>query len=167
VDQQLREYTEYELFIQIRDGEPHEHPIRGDNFREVFPNIDPENLPADQFAKFIRVRTPEVGTYEVAELTYGWVEGVVKDIWTIRPMTEEEHADKFEQMSLEVYVHRDNLIAHCNEMIIQVTDPAGNQAWRETLAALITWQLESLDPITPSLPLFPFRSPRGDWRKPK
>lgn len=165
MDQQLREYTEYELFIQIKDGEPHEHPILGGNFREAFPDVDPENLPADQFAKFIRVQAPEIDTYEVADLTYGWVDGVVKDIWTVRPMTEEEHADKFEQMSLGVYGQRDNLITRCNEMIIQVTEPIGNQAWRETLAALIVWQLESLDPITPSLPRLPVRSPRGDWRK--
>ncbi len=165
MDQELREYTELELFIQIRDGEPHEHPIRGGNFREAFPDIDPENLPADQFAKFIRVQPPEVATYEVAEFTYGWVDGVVKDIWTVRPMTEEEQADKFEQMSLGVYAHRDSLVTHCNDMIIQVTDPIGNQAWRETLAELIVWQLESLDPITPILPRLPFRDPKGEWRR--
>lgn len=166
MDQQLREYTDLELFIQIKDGEPHEHPIMGDNFRQAFPDVDPENLPADRFAKFIRVQAPEVDTYEVAEHSYGWVDGIVKDIWTVRPMTEEEKADKFEQMSLEVYRHRDNLIARCHEMIIQVTEPIGNQAWRETLAELIVWQIESLDPITPPLPKLPIRSPRGDWRKP-
>lgn len=165
MDQQLYEYTELELYIQIRDGQPHEHPIFGDNFRQAFPDVDPENLPADRFAKFIRVQPPEVATYEVAESTYGWVDGVVKDIWTVRSMTEEEQADKLEQMSLAVYAHRDDLIARCNEMIIQVTEPIGNQAWRETLAELIVWQLESLDPITPPLPLLPFRSPKGDWRK--
>ena len=137
----------------------------GGNFREAFPDADHENPPADQFAKFIRVQAPEIDTYEVADLTYGWVDGVVKDIWTVRPMTEEEKADKFEQMSLGVYAQRDNLITRCNDMIIQVTEPIGNQAWRETLAALIVWQLESLDPITPSLPRLPARSPRGDWRK--
>lgn len=165
MDQQLREYTDFELFIQIKDGEPHEHPIKGDNFREVFPDIDPENLPTDQFAKFIRVQPPEVATYEVVERTYGWVDDVVKDVWTIRPMTEEEQADKFEQVSLAVYDIRDSLVARCNEMIIQVTEPTGNQVWRETLAEIVTWQLESLDPITPSLPRLPFRNPKGEWRR--
>jgi hypothetical protein len=167
VDQQLQEYLELELFIQIKDGEPHEHPILGGNFREAFPDIDPENLPADQFAKFIRVQPPEVATYEVSELTYGWVDGVVKDIWAVRPMTEEERADKFEEMSLGAYALRDSLVERCNEMIIQVTEPTGNQVWREALAELVVWQLESLDPITPSLPRLPFRNPKGDWRRPK
>jgi VIT1/CCC1 family predicted Fe2+/Mn2+ transporter len=137
----------------------------GDNFRQVFPDIDTENLPADRFAKFIRVQAPEAGTYEVAEHSYGWVDGVVKDLWTIRPMTEEEKADKFEQMSRDVYLLRDSLIERCNEMIIQVTEPIGNQAWRETLAELVVWQVKDLDPITPPLPRLPVRSPRGDWRK--
>lgn len=165
MDQQLREYTELELYIQIKDGKPHEHPILGNNFREAFPDVDTENLPADRFAKFIRVQPPEAGAYEVVELTYDWVDGVVKDIWAIRPMTEEEKAAKFEQMSLEAYAHRDQLIERCNEMIIQVTEPYGNQAWRETLAELIVWKLETLDPITPPLPRLPFRNPKGDWRK--
>jgi hypothetical protein len=165
VDQQLREYTEYELFIQLKDGEPHEHPIVGGNFRQAFPDIDPENLPADQFAKFIRVQPPEVATYEVAYSTYGWVDGVVKDIWAVRPMTEEEKANKIEGMSLTAYAQRDNLVTYCNEMIIQVTEPVGNQIWRETLADLVVWQLESLDPVTPLLPRLPFRNPKGEWRR--
>lgn len=165
MDQQLREYTEFELYIQVKDGEPHEHPILGNNFREAFPDVDVENLPADRFAKFVRVHAPEIGTFEVADRTYGWVDGVVKDIWTVRPMTEEEKADKLEQMSLAVYAHRDQLIERCNEMIIQVTEPNGNQAWRETLAELIVWKLETLDPITPPLPRLPYRNPRGAWVK--
>ena len=29
-----------ELYIRIVDGKPFEHPILGDNFRSVFPDID-------------------------------------------------------------------------------------------------------------------------------
>lgn len=156
-----------ELFIQLRDGQPHEHPIFGDNFRTAFPDVDPENLPADQFARFVRVQAPVPGTYEVAEVSYGWVDGVVKDIWTIRPMTDEERAAKHDEIVAQAYAVRDNYVTHCQEMVAQVTDPEGNQIWRETLAAFITWQLESVDPITPELPRFPYRSPRGKWLRPK
>ena len=162
----VREYTEYELYIQIRDGQPHEHPIMGDNFRAAFPDVDPENLPADQFAKFVRVQAPHTGTFEVAEVSYGWVDGVVKDVWTVRPMTEEEEAEKRDYMVAEAYAMRDGLVRQCQDMIIQVTEPVGNQVWREVMAELLTWQLESVDPIMPPLTRFPFRSPKGDWRKP-
>ena len=84
-----------ELYIQIRDGQPHEHPIFADNFRQAFPGIDVNNPPLDRFAKFIRVEPPTPGTYEVYEgATYQWVEGVVTDVHIVRPMTDEERAAK-------------------------------------------------------------------------
>ena len=84
------EHTDLELYIQIRDGEPHEHPISADNLKLAFPDVDTENLP-ETFAKFVRVDTPVFDTYEVYEgLTYQWVDGVVKDVHSVRPMTDEE-----------------------------------------------------------------------------
>lgn len=85
------EYTDLELYIQIRDGQPYEHPIFADNFRDAFPDIDTNNLPLDRFAKFIRVAQPEIGAYEVYEgVTYQWVDDVVKDVHLVRQMTDEE-----------------------------------------------------------------------------
>ena len=86
------EHTDLELYIQIRDGQPHEHPIFADNFRAAFPDVDTENLP-NTFAKFVRVDQPAIGDYEVYEgVTYQWVDGVVKDVHSVRPMTDEERA---------------------------------------------------------------------------
>jgi hypothetical protein len=83
-----------ELYIQIRDGQPFEHPIFGDNFRQAFPHIDVNNLPPD-FAEFQRV-PPNVqpGPFEVAEISYQWFDKIVKDVWSVRPMTEEEKSAK-------------------------------------------------------------------------
>jgi len=81
------------LFIRIQDGIPFEHPIFEGNFKDAFPNVDTENLPSN-FAKFVRVEQPAVGVYEVAEISYEWDGNVVKDIWTIRSMTEEEKQQK-------------------------------------------------------------------------
>jgi len=86
------EHTDLELYIQIRDGQPFEHPIFADNFRAAFPDVDTANLP-DTFAKFIRVDPPEIGTYEVYEgVTYQWVDNVVKDVHSVRQMTDKERA---------------------------------------------------------------------------
>ena len=41
-----------EMFIKLENGQPEGHPIMGDNFRRVFPQIDPNN-PAPEFAKFV------------------------------------------------------------------------------------------------------------------
>ena len=82
-----------ELYIRIADGQPVEHPILGDNFRQVFPHIDTNNLPAD-FARFVRVSRPIPALYQYVgnEPTYQWVDGVVQDVWEVRDMTAEERA---------------------------------------------------------------------------
>lgn len=86
-----------ELYIRIKDGQPFEHPILGDNFRQAFPNIDTENLPPE-FAKFVRVAPPVLGVFEVyVDCTYELVNGVCTDIHNIRAMTTEEKAAIIEQ----------------------------------------------------------------------
>ena len=79
-----------ELYIQIRDGQPFEHPIFGDNFRQAFPDIDTNNLPPE-FAKFERIpQNVTPGQFEVAETRYEWSGSIVTDVWYLRPMTNEE-----------------------------------------------------------------------------
>lgn len=83
-----------ELFIQIRNGQPFEHPIFGDNFRQAFPHIDVDNLPPE-FARFERVPQnvmPDV--FEIVEVRYEWFDGIVKDVWSVRPMTDQEKSAK-------------------------------------------------------------------------
>jgi hypothetical protein len=73
-----------ELFICIKDGQPFEHPIFGDNFCQAFPNVDTNNLPPE-FARFERIERPTLGIYEIMVLdqpTYELVDGVCKDVIT-------------------------------------------------------------------------------------
>lgn len=81
-----------ELFIRIKDGQPFEHPIFGDNFRQAFPDIDTNNLPVE-FARFERVQRPVLDEYEIMmseDASYELVDGVYKDVWHKRDMTIEE-----------------------------------------------------------------------------
>jgi hypothetical protein len=80
------------LYIQIRDGQPYEHPIMEDNFVIAFPNVDLNNLPPE-FAKFERVEQPVLSKYEVYEgVSYEWFNDIVKDVHSVRSMTDEEKA---------------------------------------------------------------------------
>lgn len=83
------------LFIQMRDGQPHEHPIADWNFAQAFPAIDMNNLPPE-FMEFVRVPEPDIAVdvYEVPYVTYEVVGTVVKDVWHTRPMTDEERQVK-------------------------------------------------------------------------
>jgi hypothetical protein len=85
------------LYIQIKDGQPYEHPIVEDNFCIAYPDIDVNNLPSN-YAVFERVEqsvTP--GIFEKVQVNYEWVGNVVKDVWSVRPMTEQEKTDKIDR----------------------------------------------------------------------
>jgi hypothetical protein len=85
-----------ELFIRIKNGQPFEHPIFGDNFCQAFPDVDVNNLPAE-FARFERVERPTLGAYEVMAFddpTYELIDGIYKDVWHKRYMTAEEKTAK-------------------------------------------------------------------------
>jgi len=87
-----------ELYIRIVDGQPFEHPIFGDNFRQVFTNVDTDNLPPE-FAKFERIEQPVHSVYEVYEgATYEWFDGVIKDVHHVRAMTVEERQAKIDEV---------------------------------------------------------------------
>jgi len=161
------EHTDLELYIQIRDGQPFEHPIFADNFREAFPDVDTENLP-DTFAKFIRVDQPVPDTYEVYEgVTYQWVDGAVKDVHSVRPMTDEERAAKDVKLA-ELATQAANTLHQIRMERCQITadeteDAAQKQLWLDCLAAHQAWVLESVDPITPPFPRFPAKDESGSW----
>ena len=161
------EHTDLELYIQIRDGQPHEHPIFADNFKLAFPDVDVNNLPADRFAKFIRVAQPTVGMYEVYEgVTYQWVDGVVKDVHSVRPMTDEERAAKTAELEAAANQAKLDRIAFCNDMLTKETDETAQELWLNCLTAHEAWVLESVDPITPPFPLFPRKDESGNWVAP-
>jgi hypothetical protein len=91
-----------ELFIRIKDGQPFEHPIFGDNFREAFPDVDVDNLPPE-FARFERVEPPALGAYE-SNLRVQYErgdDGVYRDVWYSDRMTDEEITAKQDAVKAE------------------------------------------------------------------
>jgi len=82
------------LYIQLQNGEPVNHPIMEENLRQAFPEMDLNNLP-ETFARFERIAPTMLGVYEISEgATYEWVDGVVKDVHHRRAMTPEERTAK-------------------------------------------------------------------------
>lgn len=132
------------LFIELRDGAPYGHPIMEDNFKEVYPDIDTQNLPSN-FAKFVRVPPPSnVGIFEVEESTYQIVDGVVTDVWTIRPLEGEQYVTRLNMFreSIARLVEEEKRIAQ--EKIDGATDPAVKAAWVDYLAQLNSWVLTTI-----------------------
>lgn len=140
------------LVIQIRDGQPFEHPIMEDNFVQAFPHLNIDNLPPN-FAKFERVEMPrKAGPYQVEYEQYEWVNGIVKDVWYIREMTLEEKA-------AAQATYEERLQARCasfkesaaNLRNLQATE-AGKQVYTDYIARInaLTWDdpaFVKLEPI--------------------
>jgi len=141
-----------ELYIQIRDGQPYEHPILGDNFREAFPHIDVNNLPPE-FARFERLPNPEIATtYQVNAVSYQWENGVVKDVWSVREMTQEEKAQKTQEIVDNIY-RALTIRKEITQTQIDSNTGVVQEAWETHLQALNAWAL--IDPENPRFPPAP------------
>jgi len=148
-----------ELFIRIVDGQPFEHPILGDNFIQAYPDVDVDNLPPE-FARFERVEqnvTPT--TFEVAESTYTWVDGVVKDVWSVRPMTDEEETQKRQDLFNGANASIEYMKGIAQQNADNAPSDTAKQAWIDYLAQLNAWIL--VDPVNPNIPRVPLIRPDG------
>lgn len=80
-----------ELYIQIENNQPVNHPAFGDNLRQAFGLI-----PA-HWEPFERIERPAPGVYQILESdqpTYQKIDGRWKDVWALRDMTAAEKAAK-------------------------------------------------------------------------
>ena len=142
-----------ELYIQIRDGQPFEHPIFGDNFREAFPHIDVNNLPTE-FARFERIQCPfEKALFKVHEVTYQWVNGIVKDVWSERDANEAERASEIEEITQTVLKKVALIKQLSQEEVDKSATPEIKQLWVDYIAKLDAWVL--VDPLNPKIPKAP------------
>ena len=144
-----------ELFIQIKDGQPFEHPILRDNFCQAYPHVDINNLPPE-FARFERVLRPSPKTFEVVaeSSTYAWVDGVVKDVWAIRSMTAQEELEKRTELTVRITNYLADRKVFAQEQIdLAVTDEA-KQTWQGYLTQLNSYVLTEVseDPNEIGLP---------------
>ena len=83
------------LYIRIHNGQPFEHPILENNFRQAFPDIDVNNLPPE-FAYFERVSAPPLDVYQ-HNLRFQYekgIDGIYRDVWYCDEMTAEEIKEK-------------------------------------------------------------------------
>ena len=82
------------LYIQIKNGQPFDHPYLESNLYQIIENFDPNNLP-DGWAKFTRVLNPYIHDslyHEVVlhSYTFDSNTNTCTDLWTKRTLTDEE-----------------------------------------------------------------------------
>lgn len=79
------------LYIETENGVSKNHPAFEDNLLQVFGVIPVHWMP------FERIERPQLGAYDVLdqeEPEYQLIDGIYKDVWLIRSMTDEETESK-------------------------------------------------------------------------
>lgn len=132
---------EYNLVIQMENGQPVNHPIMMANFLQCFPNIDVNNLP-DNFQYFVRHDRPTPTTpYHVVseEPVYVVRDGYVEDVWDISELTPEEKQNKInEAMTSEHPASWTFDIDKCQYVPpVAYPDDGNNYYWDENT---VSWQ---------------------------
>ncbi len=75
------------LYIEIENGQPKNHPALEENLLQAFGAIPSHWMP------FERIEKPQLEIYDVLdqeEPEYQLVDGIYKDVWMVHPMTAEE-----------------------------------------------------------------------------
>jgi hypothetical protein len=127
-----------ELYIQIRNGQPFEHPIMGDNFCQAFPHIDLNNLPPE-FAVFVRKEVPDElkkihPDFFVVNSEYVWENGCVTDSYFLREMNEEEKTAHLEHLKNAF----DSELLYCKETSLQNAEKETNNDYKQIWLDYVT-----------------------------
>jgi len=155
------------LYIQIRNGQPFEHPIMEDNFRDVFPHININNLPPE-FAVFKRTQAPVLTSPEnrtrIVDHSYELVNGIAQDTWSVRDMTELERQERIEseRYAIMLDIKRDIVFA---ESELAAALPEDKQVWLDYITVL-NGAIEALPTISPYgvvPPSAPRKDANGQW----
>ena len=88
-----------QLVIKIENGNLIDHPILFENLQMLYPGIDYENLPSG-YIKFTRVERPNLEPKKVVSTSSVYIieDGIAKDHWEVRDLTNEERANKIQEL---------------------------------------------------------------------
>jgi len=108
------------LFIRLNNGVPFEHPIMEDNFQQVYPDIDLDNL-SSEFIEFKRKPIPILNIYEKnISVTYKIIDGYCTDVFSWYQMTEMEKLEVDQHLAEELKNQQPTLAREFNIGVTRV-----------------------------------------------
>lgn len=145
------------LYIRIRDGQPHEHPILEENAHQAWPDVNFALLP-DWLARFRRIPQPAgllTSPFQTAQCTYTQAgDGFWEDTWTAVEMSAEEQQVLTRQRIREANGQRDSTVEFAQAEAAKDGIPAeAVAAWNTFIAELQA--LEITDPFNITWPTPP------------
>jgi len=141
-------------FIEVENRKTIRHPATEDNLKQAFPDGIP-----DRFEPFERIGSQLVPDTEFQKSVVNYVKnehGIWNDVWSIEDMTEEEKQQKIYEISENVKAFVASRLRFAKVMAMQCTadsDLSGVQKWEECISKHESWQLVSVLPTFPQIPL--------------
>lgn len=78
------------LYIELKNGEPINHPMLQSNIEMIYPVMNLDNLP-ETLCEFVRVDKPTPKWDEVVEgPEYKMIDGICYDVWTVNKISDEK-----------------------------------------------------------------------------
>lgn len=155
------------LYIQLINGQPIEHPIFEDNLIDAFPDEDLNNL-SSKFAPFNRIYFEDTGltcgVYQIKECIYALSKDgkTYQDTWSVREMTDDEKTQAIQERKNSINMHIDAEKEYAQNIIDTSTDTKQVGAYQIYLEKLNAYVCD--DPFAPDLPRQPFLNYRGVWK---
>ena len=158
------------LYIQIKNSQPFEHPIFEDNILAAFPDVDINNLPPE-FARFRRISMEECGLTNDDPLKKIVITGYRlanddfwEDVWEIVDRNENE-IEAYQQNQSAKFLAIANvrigiLKNKAQEIYASLTDESEKQAW-DTYFSIMSFE----DPVSHdiTIPKFPIKNEEGKY----
>lgn len=87
------------LYIELKNGEPINHPMLETNMEMIYPVMNLDNLP-ENFCKFVRVDAPVPKWDEVVEgPEYKIIDGICYDVWTVNKISDEKRQQMLDELA--------------------------------------------------------------------
>lgn len=149
------------LYIKIENGIPVDHPIIYENLIAAYPNLDVNNLQG--FAEFERTENTTTPTeFQISEASYALQEGIVKESWSVRDMTETEIETVVNNKISHAYAYIEAAKEFATTKINAAANDDTKAAWESYMTSLNNWVL--IDPLNTQFPNFPLEGPDGNVR---
>ena len=155
------------LYIQLINGQPIEHPIFEDNLIDAFPDEDLNNL-SSKFAPFNRIHFEDTGltcgVYQIKECIYALSKDgkTYQDTWSVREMTDDEKTQAIQERKNSINMYIDAKKEYAQNIIATSTDTKQVGAYQIYLEKLNAYVCD--DPFAPNLPNQPFLNYLGVWK---
>jgi hypothetical protein len=87
------------LYIELKNGQPINHPMLQSNMEMIYPVMNLQNLP-ENFCEFVRVDAPVPKWDEVVEgPEYKIIDGICYDVWTVNKISDEKRQQMLDELA--------------------------------------------------------------------